>query len=80
MLEIFKDKDKENDKSQRKINVRFPSSAGDENRTMTIQEVQEEYKYHLIIDPAAGEQVDLMELANLENLQEIIVMPPIVGG
>lgn len=81
MFDMFrKKKEKKEDRTQRKINVRFPSMVGDENRTMTIQELQEEYKDYLIIDPAAGEQVDLEKLANLEDIQEIIVMPPIAGG
>lgn len=81
MFDILKKKkEKEEYRKQRKINVRFPSRRGDENRTMTIQEIQEEYKDYLIIDPAAGEQVDLKKLANLDNIQEVVVMPPIAGG
>jgi hypothetical protein len=53
--------------------------AGDTNRTMTIQELKEEYKNYLIIDPKAGEQVDLEKLANLE-IDEVVAMPPISGG
>lgn len=68
---------KEDDTKQ--IKVRFPSMAGDTNRTMTIQELQEEYKDYLIIDPKVGEQVDLEKLANLE-IDEVVVMPPISGG
>jgi len=61
------------------IKVRFPSMTGDTNRTMTIQELKEEYKDYLIIDPKMGEQADLEKLANLD-VEEVIVMPPISGG
>lgn len=67
------------DESIKHIKVRFPSMAGDTNRTMTIQELKEEYKGYLIIDPKAGEQVDLEKLANLE-IDEVVAMPPISGG
>lgn len=73
---IFGKNDKENGK---KIKVRFPSFLGDENREMTIQELQEEYKDYLIIDPKVGEQVDLKKLANLD-IQEVVAMPPVSGG
>ena len=65
--------------SIKQIKVRFPSMAGDTNRTMTVQELKEEYKNYLIIDPKAGEQVDLEKLANLE-IDEVVAMPPISGG
>ena len=64
----------------RMIKVRFPSMAGDENRTVSIQELKSEYRDYLIIDPRAGEQVDLEKLANLEDIDEVIAMPPIAGG
>jgi hypothetical protein len=67
-------------KTNRLIKVRFPSMAGDTNRTMTVQELQEEYKDYLIIDPKVGEQVNLEKIANLEDIQEVVVMPPISGG
>jgi hypothetical protein len=67
-------------KEDRRINVRFPSMAGDENRMMTVQQLKQEYKDYLIFDPKAGEQVDLEKLANLENVNEVIAMPPISGG
>ena len=67
------------EESIKQIKVRFPSMAGDTNRTMTVQELKEEYKNYLIIDPKAGEQVDLEKLANLE-IDEVIAMPPISGG
>lgn len=81
LLEIFGlnrvfDKKEDNIKQ---IKVRFPSMAGDTNRTMTVQELKEEYKNYLIIDPKAGEQVDLEKLANLE-IDEVVAMPPISGG
>lgn len=63
----------------KQIKVRFPSMTGDTNRTMTIQELKEEYKGYLIIDPKVGEQVDLEKLANLE-IDEVVAMPPISGG
>lgn len=76
---MFKrNRNKENG-NQRKIKVRFPSMAGDEDRCMTIQELQEEYEEYLIIDPSVGEQVDLGKLANLE-IDEVVAMPPIAGG
>lgn len=64
----------------RTIKVRFPSMAGDTNRSMTIQELKEDYKDYLIIDPKVGEQVDINKLANLEDIQEIVLIPPISGG
>jgi len=64
----------------RTISVRFPSMTGDTNRSMTIQELKEEYKDYLIIDPRAGEQVDMERLANLDNIEEVVVIPPISGG
>lgn len=67
-------------KEDRQIKVRFPSMAGDENRMMTIQELKQEYKNYLIFDPNAGEQVDLEKLANLEEINEVVAMPPISGG
>ena len=65
---------------ERKIKVRFPSMAGDEDRMMTVQQLQQEYKDYLIIDPRVNEQVDLRKLANLEDIQEVVAMPPISGG
>ena len=64
----------------RMIKVRFPSIAGDTDRLMTIQELKEDYKGYLIIDPKVGEQVDIEKLANLEDIEEIVAMPPISGG
>lgn len=66
-------------KEDRQIKVRFPSMAGDEDRMMSVQELKQEYKNYLIIDPKAGEQVDLEKLANLD-IDEIVAMPPIAGG
>lgn len=65
---------------KRMISVRFPSMAGDTNRSMTIQELKEDYKDYLIIDPRVGEQVDMNELANLEDIEEVVALPPISGG
>lgn len=70
---------KENKGKDRKIKVRFPSMAGDENREITVQQLQQEYKNYLIIDPKAGEQVDLRKLADLD-IVEVVAMPPISGG
>lgn len=67
-------------KEKRTINVRFPSMAGDTNRSMTIQELKEDYGGYLIIDPKAREQINLEDLANLRDIQEVVVMPPISGG
>lgn len=66
-------------KEDRQIKVRFPSMAGDDDRMMTVQELRQEYKNYLIIDPKAGEQVDLEKLANLD-IDEVVAMPPICGG
>ncbi len=71
---------KEQLKLERKIKVRFPSMAGDEDRMITVQQLQQEYKDYLIIDPRVGEQVDLKKLANLEDVHEVVAMPPISGG
>lgn len=67
-------------KKNRTIKVRFPSMAGDTNRSMTIQELEESYKDYIIIDPRVGEQVDLKKLASLDDIQEVVAMPPISGG
>ena len=67
-------------KDTRLIEVRFPSMMGDTNRVMTVQELKEDYKNYLIIDPRVGEQVDIYRLANLEDIKEVVVMPPISGG
>ncbi len=67
-------------KEDRLIKVRFPSMSGDEDRMITVQQLRREYKDYLIFDPKVGEQVDLEKLANLEDVQEVIVMPPISGG
>lgn len=63
----------------RMIKVRFPNITGDTNRSMTVQELQQEYKDYLIIDPNVGEQVNIKDLANLE-IDEVVVIPPISGG
>lgn len=73
-------RNKDIDKGNRMIKVRFPSMAGDEDRMMTVQQLQQDYKDYLIIDPKIGEQVDLKKLANLEDIQEVVAMPPISGG
>lgn len=65
---------------KRTIKVRFPSMAGDTNRQMTAQELKEDYSDYLIFDPKVGEQVDLEKLANLEDIDEVVAMPPISGG
>lgn len=65
---------------ERQIKVRFPSILGDENRMMTVQQLKQEYKDYLIFDPKVGEHVDLEKLANLEDIQEVVAMPPIAGG
>lgn len=70
---------RKNNKEQRKIRVRLPNFTGDESRDMTVQELQQEYKDYLIIDPKIGEQVDMKKLANLE-IDEVVAMPPIQGG
>ncbi len=67
-------------KKDRQIKVRFPSMAGDEDRMMTVQQLKQEYKDYLIFDPKVGEQVDLEKLANLEDIEEVVAMPPISGG
>lgn len=72
---VFGNKNKEN----REIKVRFPSTTGDEVRMLTIQQLQQEYKDYLIIGPF-DEQVDLRKLANLEDIREVVVIPPISGG
>jgi len=64
----------------RTIRVRFPSMAGDTNRTMTIQELKEDYRDYLIIDPKMGEQLNLEDLANLKDVEEVVALPPISGG
>lgn len=65
---------------ERLIKVRFPNFTGDQSRTMTIQQLKEEYKDYLIIDPSVGEQIDIEKLANIEDVEEVVAMPPIQGG
>lgn len=67
-------------RKDRQIKVRFPSMTGDEHRMMTVQQLKREYKDYLIFDPQVGERVDLEQLANLENVNEVVVLPPISGG
>jgi hypothetical protein len=67
-------------KEDRLIKVRFPSMAGDEDRMITVQQLTQEYKDYLIFDPKVGKQVDLEKLANLENVNEVVAVPPISGG
>ena len=67
-------------KEDRLIKVRFPSMVGDEDKMITVQQLRQEYKDYLIFDPKVGEQVDLEKLANLENVNEVVVIPPISGG
>ena len=64
---------------ERTIRVVFPSYLGDESRMMTIQELETGYKDYLIIDPDRN-QIDLESLANLDDIQEVVVIPPIAGG
>jgi len=78
-LKLSKEQLSERVGEEHKIKVRFPSMAGDEDRMMTVQQLQQEYKDYLIIDPRVNEQVDLRKLANLE-IDEVIAMPPISGG
>jgi hypothetical protein len=47
---------------------------------MTVQQLMQDYKDYLVFDPKVGEQVDLEKLANLENVNEVVAMPPISGG
>lgn len=63
--------------TEKKIKVTFPSYAGDESRMMTVQEIKQEYKNYLVIDPTVNAQVNMEDLL---NLNEVIVMPPIAGG
>ena len=65
---------------ERLIKVRFPNFTGDQSRTMTVQQLKEEYKDYLIIDPSVGEQIDIEKLANFEDVEEVVAMPPIQGG
>jgi len=66
--------------TKRKIKVTFPDFTGDQSRMMTIQELEKDYGGYIIIDPSVGEQVNIERLANLEDIQEVVVMPPIAGG
>lgn len=59
------------------IKVTFPSYSGDESKMMTIQELKQNYKDYLILDPSINAQVNMDDLL---NLKEVIVMPPIAGG
>lgn len=67
-------------KEDRLIKVRFPSMAGDEDRMITVQQLRQKYKDYLIFDPKVGEQVDLEKLANLDEINEVVAMPPVSGG
>lgn len=68
-----------NKNEERLIQVRFPNFSGDQSRKMTAQQLKEEYKDYLIIDPSVEKQVDLEKLANLD-IDEVVAMPPISGG
>lgn len=80
ILDKLLGKEVDKTKKDRLIKVRFPSMAGDEDRMMTVQQIRQEYKDYLIFDPKVGEQVDLEKLANLEDIEEVVAMPPISGG
>lgn len=80
ILDKLLGKEVDKTKEDRQIKVRFPSMAGDEDRMMTVQQLRQEYKDYLIFDPKVGEQVDLEKLANLEEINEVVAMPPISGG
>jgi len=80
ILDKLLGKEADKTKEDRQIKVRFPSMAGDEDRMMTVQQIRQEYKDYLIFDPKVGEQVDLEKLANLEEINEVVAMPPISGG
>lgn len=67
------------ERMQRKINVRFPDFTGDTSRSMTIQELKDNYGGHMLIDPARAEQVEILDLLHME-IPEVVCMPPIRGG
>lgn len=65
----------------RKIKVRFPDHTGDSEKTMTIQELKDNYGHCMLIDPMAREQVEILDLTNLDKqINEVIAMPGLRGG
>lgn len=54
--------------NNRTIKVRFSSMLGDTNRSMTIQELKEDYKDYIIIDTKSGECIDIEKSTNLEEI------------
>lgn len=56
----------------RTIKVRLSSMVGETNRSMTIQELKEDYIDYLIIDTKSGESIDIEKLENLE-IEEVVV-------
>lgn len=75
-----KNNEKNREKLNRQIKVRFPSHMGDETKLLTIQQLQQDFDHYLIFDPKMHQQVDLRELANLEDVNEVVALPHITGG
>lgn len=68
-----------NKKYQKKVNVRFPNSSGDESREMTLQELKDNHSECLLINPVKGESVTIDDIETLD-LREVVAMPPLQGG
>ncbi len=61
-------------KEDRMIKVHFQSMLGERNITMTIRELQKNYKDHLIINPIAGEKINIEDLPDLD-ISEVLAKP-----
>ncbi len=66
-------------KNTKKIMVRFPDYSGDSSREMTIQELKDNHRGCLLINPETRESVTTDEIEVLD-LREVVAMPPIQGG
>lgn len=62
-------------KDDRPIKVRFQSMLGEQNISMTIHKLQEDYKEYIFIDPNVGKNVNIEDLANMD-IPEVIARPP----
>lgn len=69
------------EKMQKIVHVRFPDFTGDTSRSMTIQELKDNYGGCMLIDPRVGEQVEILDLTDLDRqITEVVAMPAIRGG
>lgn len=77
---FIKNNEKNREKLNRQIKVRFPSPMGDETKLVTVRQLQQDFDHYLIFNPKIHQQVDLRDLANLEDVNEVVALPSITGG